>query len=288
MMIDMKQIHGIQLDILQKVTQLSLKYRINYFMTGGSAIGAVRHHGFIPWDDDIDIGLTRQDFEKFLRVAPTELATTNYIVEQNRLNPRYEYDFAKVMTRDSQILERGREEAKAHNGIFIDVFPFDKLPAKKQQQFKQRHILQNILNEIRRRFYPEATSNGVAERPYTQMSLQQLYKLRLRVMTQYNDQPGLPYVNLSSPYAYGKELIMPNEIHRLIKLPFENLQVPVLAGYDSYLKRLYGNYMKLPPVEKRVQRHILIAKLDNPQTISETDDSKDLPSAITGFEAEAG
>ncbi|EHO51112.1 LicD family protein [Lentilactobacillus kisonensis] len=286
MMIDMKQIHVIQLDILRKVAKLISKYHINYFMTGGSAIGAVRHHGFIPWDDDIDIGLTRQDFEKFLTVAPIELESTDYVIEENRLNPRYEYDFAKVMTRDSQILERGREAAKAHNGIFIDVFPFDKMPLIKQQQSDQKMVLQNILMEVRRRFY-SADEQGLTNHPYSQLTLPQLYNLRLRTMTQYDDQPDLPYVNLSSPYAYGKEIIFPDEMQHLIQVPFENLRVPILAAYDSYLKRLYGDYMKLPPVEKRIQRHILRAKVDNRQPLQE-DDVQNTRTSANGFKAEAG
>lgn len=288
MMIDMNQIHSIQLGILQEVARLSAKYHLKYFMTGGSAIGAVRHHGFIPWDDDIDIGFTRHDFEKFIQVAPTELVTSDYLVEENRLNPRYEYDFAKVMTKDSQILERGREEAKAHNGIFIDVFPFDRLPADKSQRLEQKTILQDILEEIRRRFYPDRfPSAATGHKPYTNMSLQDLYDLRLKTMVQYDHHRDLPYVNLSSPYDYAKETIFPSEMQRLIKMPFENLHVPVLAGYDSYLHRLYGDYMKLPPVEKRIQRHILNATVDSSSTIDENESDKpQLP--LLGFESQAG
>ncbi|MFD1124541.1 phosphorylcholine transferase LicD [Lentilactobacillus raoultii] len=288
MMVDMKQIHGIQLDILRKVARLSAKHHIKYFMTGGSAIGAVRHHGFIPWDDDIDIGLTRHDFEKFLQVAPTEFESTDYFVEENRLNPAYEYDFAKVMFKGTRILERGREEAKSKNGIFIDVFPFDKMPINKRQQRQQKHVLQAILTEIRRRFYPDLFPNLPLDAQYTSMTLEQLYDLRFRMMTKYDHHARLPYINLSSPYEYGKERILPNEMNRFIKMPFEDMSVPVLAAYDSYLTRLYGDYMKLPPVEKRIQRHILKASVDNPQVLSEDDPDNQRQIRPNQFEAEAG
>ncbi|MFT9272593.1 MAG: LicD family protein [Lentilactobacillus hilgardii] len=288
MMVDMKHIHGIQLDILKIVSYLSSKHHIKYFMTGGSAIGAVRHQGFIPWDDDIDIGFTRHDFEKFLQVAPTEFKSTEYFVEENRLNPIYEYDFAKVMSKGTRILERGREEAKSQNGIFIDVFPFDKMPAGKRQQIAQKQILQNILKEIRRRFYPDLYPDMSLDTKYASMTLEQLYELRLQIMTKYDDRPDLTYVNLSSPYEYGKERILPNEIHQFTKMKFEDLTVPVLSAYDSYLTRLYGNYMKLPPVEKRVQRHILRASVDGPQVLPEDEPDGQRKIRPNGFEAEAG
>lgn len=288
MMVDMKQIHGIQLDILQEVAKLSSKHHIKYFMTGGSAIGAVRHHGFIPWDDDIDIGFTRHDFEKFLQVAPTEFKSTAYFVQENRLNPAYEYDFAKVMFKGTQILERGREEAKSQNGIFIDVFPFDKMPSHQRQQRLQAQALQSILKEIRRRFYPDMCPDVPTDTKYAAMTLDQLYDLRFRIMTKYDHHPDLTYVNLSSPYEYGKERILPNEIHQFTKMKFEKLTVPVLADYDSYLRRLYGDYMKLPPVEKRVQRHILKASVDNPQVLSEEAANNQSDIQPNGFEAQAG
>ncbi len=287
MMVDMKQIHGIQLDILQKVAALSSKYHIKYFMTGGSAIGAVRHHGFIPWDDDIDIGFTRQDFEIFLKIAPTEFRSTAYLVEENRLDPAYEYDFAKVMLKGTQILEHGREEAKTANGIFIDIFPFDRLPADKHDRKAQKHVLQNVLEEIRRRFYPDQYQNMPLDTPYAQLTLQQLYALRLQTMTKFNNDPSLAYVNLSSPYAYAKEIILPSEMAHFSVMPFENLRVPVLADYDSYLTRLYGDYMTLPPVEKRVQRHILKASVDNRQLITQ-EQASTLSKFPSRFESEAG
>ncbi|MFT8402215.1 MAG: LicD family protein [Lentilactobacillus diolivorans] len=287
MMVDMKQIHGIQLEILKQVARLSSKHHIKYFMTGGSAIGAVRHQGFIPWDDDIDIGFTRHDFEKFLRVAPGEFRSTNYFVEENRLNPAYEYDFAKVMFKGTEILERGREEAKSFNGIFIDVFPFDKMPAAKHQQVAQSQALQAILQEIRRRFYPDLYPNMSLDPKYVDMTIDQLYKLRLQIMVKYDRDPSLAYVNLSSPYKYGKERILPAEMHRFTEMKFENLRVPVLSAYDSYLTRLYGNYMKLPPVEKRIQRHILKASVDDPQELSENEPGSQIEKHRNGFEAEA-
>ena len=285
-MVDLKLIHQVQLGILANVAAINSKYHLEYFLTGGSAIGAVRHHGFIPWDDDIDIGLPRTDFEKFLQVAPAELSHRGYFVEENRLDPQYEYDFAKVMADGTRILEHGRELTKAKNGIFIDVFPFDRMPNKRPQQEKQQAKLAMLLEEIRKRFYPDLYQQSITQSKYADYNLSELYDIRLSTMTQYNGHSELPLINMSSPYQYGKELIKPTEIHHLIPMAFENLQVPVLADYDAYLTRLYltrlyGDYMKLPPLNKRIQRHVLKVRVDNYQTNTQVESGNSLEEAVS-------
>lgn len=280
-MLDLQLIHKIQLGILANVAEINSRHHLEYFLTGGSAIGAVRHHGFIPWDDDIDIGLPRTDFEKFLQFAPAELSDRGYFVEENRLDPQYEYDFAKVMADGTEILEHGRELTKAKNGIFIDVFPFDRMPKKQLQQQHQQEKLADLLTEIRKRFYPDLYHESISQSKYADYNLSELYDIRLSTMTQYNGHPDLSLINMSSPYQYGKELIKPDEIHHVTTMKFENLQVPVLADYDAYLTRLYGDYMKLPPLDKRIQRHVLKVKVDSYQTNTQVESGNDLEEAVS-------
>ncbi|MEE8823859.1 LicD family protein [Lentilactobacillus sunkii] len=280
-MINLDLIHRIELEILAKVDQVNSRNHLTYVLTGGSAIGAARHHGFIPWDDDIDIGLTRTDFEKFLRVAPHELNHSGYFVEENRLDPKYEYDFAKVMAAGTHIIEHGRESTKARNGIFIDVFPFDRMPKQVSEQQQQKAALADILTEIRQRLYPNAERQQLIQSKYADMSLNELYETRLSVMTKYDGHHNLPLINMSSPYEYGHELIEPWEFHHIIRMRFENLLVPILADYHGYLTRLYGNYMKLPPLEKRIQRHVLEVKVDNYQPGSQNELRNNLEQAAS-------
>lgn len=280
-MINLHLIHRIELGILANVDHLSSKYHLTYIVTGGSAIGAVRHQGFIPWDDDIDIGLTRTDFEKFIRVAPHELKPDGDFVEENRLDPKFEYDFAKVMASGTHIVERGRELTQTRNGIFIDVFPFDRMPSNEFEQQNQKKILSALLSEIRARFYPSLREHPLIHDKYAKMPLAKLYDMRLAVMTKYDDRSDLPLINMSSPYEYAKELIEPMEMHHIIRVKFENLQVPILAAYDSYLTRLYGDYMKLPPLEKRIQRHVLKVMVDNYQPDSQNGSGNNLKKAAS-------
>ncbi len=257
-MIDIKQIHEIQLDMLKVIDGLANKLNLQYFLTGGSAIGAVRHHGFIPWNDDIDIGLTRKDFEKFVKLMPDYLSKFGLFLEEDRLDPKFEFDFAKVMRADTSILERGREDTNTKDGIFIDVFPFDKMPESKVDQNNQKNALNKINRVITNKVYPERDHVDGSSKLLKDWRLTDLYLRRLSIMENYDDQRSLPNVNMSSPYGYGKEVILQSELSDgVVKRVFEGYQFPILKDYDSYLRRLYGNYMKLPPEAKRYQRHIL-------------------------------
>lgn len=252
-MIDIKKIHQIQLSILTKIDIICRHANLNYFLTGGSAIGAVRHQGFIPWDDDIDIGFKREDFEKFLLIAPSAFKGEPLALEENRLDREFEFDFAKVMRTDTQILEHGREDTPTRNGIFIDVFPFDRLTTSASAQIDQEHQISALNREITARVYPKRM---LGTRKNFNESLDDLYRHRFETMTKFNGDESLPWVNMSSPYTFAKETILPEEIETITMMSFESLTVPIISGYDSYLKRLYGDYLTLPPINKRVSHHI--------------------------------
>lgn len=255
-LIDMRTIHNLQLNMLEKIDEICKRFGLTYFMIGGSAIGTVRDHGFIPWDDDIDVGLIRSDFDKFIKDAPDYLFDVSMALEEDRLDSEFEFDFAKLMRTDTWIEEHGREDTRTRNGVFIDIFPFDRLPIDLDAQQQQAMQIKALKDEITARVYPNRPRQIATISGLKKLSLTQLYKRRYQVMTRYNDDARLPLANMSSPYAYAKEVILPNEISSFEQKTFETLQVPVISGYDSYLKRLYGDYMTVPPVNLQVSHHI--------------------------------
>ena len=124
---EIKDVQRVELDILIKVARLCEERGLTYFIESGTALGAVRHGGFIPWDDDIDIGMPRQDYEKFLDIAQKELGD-EYFVQTRETDPNAPFSFAKVRKNGTTFIEWNKRNIKMHHGIYIDIFPYDGLP----------------------------------------------------------------------------------------------------------------------------------------------------------------
>ena len=119
--------------ILKEVHSICMKNNIKYFLHFGTLIGAVRHNGFIPWDDDIDIGMLRPDYEKFLKIVKNNLSK-DYIVQNQKTDKGFAFCFTKIMLQDTVWIEQNSIRTnKKYNGIYIDVFPFDKVPEKERK-----------------------------------------------------------------------------------------------------------------------------------------------------------
>lgn len=118
-----------ELEILKKVDQVCRQYQINYFLIAGTLLGAVRHKGFIPWDDDIDIGMLRSDYEKFIDICLHKQALgKEYYLHCNESDEDYYLPFIKVKKNNTTFAEKCNENIDTHKGIFIDVFPYDNVP----------------------------------------------------------------------------------------------------------------------------------------------------------------
>ncbi|MCF0124913.1 MAG: LicD family protein, partial [Clostridia bacterium] len=132
---DLKNVKKIEIEIVKEIIRICNKNSIKYFAVGGTALGAVRHNGFIPWDDDIDLGMMREDYEKFLKIAPTEL-NDNYELVHFSLYNDYPVYFAKVKKKNTLFIERGMSKLNIPKGIFVDIMPYDFCPSKKKEQIK--------------------------------------------------------------------------------------------------------------------------------------------------------
>ena len=129
-MVDLKALHDVMLNMLVDIDEVCRKHGLCYYLAYGTLLGAVRHHGFIPWDDDADIMMPRKDYEKFLRIAPDELGS-QYFVQYYKTEPYYRHPFAKIRRNGTACIIQDHRHIRMHQGIFVDVFPLENAPSSK-------------------------------------------------------------------------------------------------------------------------------------------------------------
>lgn len=256
MSIELTPLQSIQLDLLKQIIQICEANRLRYYLLGGSALGAVRHMGFIPWDDDIDIGLPRKDFETLLRIAPRSLPP-HLFLQFRRSEPEYPYGFAKLRNSETAFIESNCAGLDINHGIYLDLFPLDGAPTA----ILLRWLQMRALRALRLIVYWQA---GVAiERRLNRVVASSLSRLVGSVSASaLEERIATLWEFDNSRYAsnwFGswgdKEIINRAFFGEGRPIQFENLEVLVPVNVDSYLSCLYGDYMELPPEHKRKPHH---------------------------------
>ena len=256
-----------ELDLLIELDRICREYNIKYFLIGGTLIGAVRHEGFIPWDDDIDVGMLRGDYIRFREVCEQELKDEYYMHdwEKDGCSP---LPFTKLRIRNTRVVEDIARNSAAEQEIFIDVFPFDAAPEQFLQQKRQqiRTVLLKKELLIRCGYKMSEHRRGMRKYlnrmlyrmldliflPYTTEELREKYeKESLRYA---NKKTGL-CVNLGGAYSYGREMKKTSCFETCIPALFEGQYFWIPKEYDRYLREIYGDYRKLPDKKDRVPRH---------------------------------
>ena len=242
--------------ILYEIDRFCDKYDIKYSLYAGTAIGAVRHKGFIPWDDDIDIYMERNEFERFLKLWEKSKNPNYYL--QNPHDPECTINHAKIRKNNTSFFCKG-ERNDRHNGIWVDIFAFDRIPKNRIKRFKILFIAK--LRLIYTRGYP-VTNRGaflnIVSRILLSIPKKWQKKLRFwsdKYVAKYADTDrDYDLMSLSSPeelaYVYPKELN-----NSFIKVPYDNYSFSLTSAYDEMLTINYGNYMELPPESERVCKH---------------------------------
>lgn len=250
-----------ELEILLEIKRICDKHQIKYQLCGGTLLGAVRHKGFIPWDDDIDICMLREDYERFLEVAPKE-ARPGFCVESARSDPDYVYSFCKVKADGTAFIERCTAHLDIHPGIWVDVFPFDTIPEVDYAVLDRR--------DTRIRRWQTAVDQNAKvirlEKPVTRLYfwlLGRLYPHKLmykkeQVMQEANRPDNKYVIDYCALYGYRKAIFPMDTYTDLIELEFEGHLFPAARDYHGVLTQTYGDYMQLPPEEKRVSEHGII------------------------------
>ena len=257
--LSLREAQNLMLEILKNVHELCEKHGIKYFLDAGTLIGAVRHKGFIPWDDDVDIGMLREDYNKFIQIAKNEMP--DHLFLQTFETDKYYNIYptpCKVRYNNTLFLEAGvNEDSRMNNGVFIDVLTYDSLPKHRFVYKIQRIISFNILKSFKMlRDKPERLSfkNRITFSFYRVVVKIFPNKRRLKFfdyLTKWNDENseymGYGVDTYWSQYVYKKE-----DFFDLIKLEFEGQYFYAPKNYDAILTQLYGDYMTPPKEEDRV------------------------------------
>ncbi|MCP0886773.1 LicD family protein [Ligilactobacillus sp. WILCCON 0076] len=263
-----EEIHIVELKLLAKFKQICDKNKLKYFLIGGSLLGAVRHKGFIPWDDDVDVGMLRGDYDKMLRILPQELKDSAYFLQTPWSDEHYGLSYAKLLNCDYTIQEKFNYN-DARSGLFIDIFPFDAIPISKLsrnlQMLQYKRYNDQLLLKLNYSPFPLPGRDYIKEKIAQNMEeIDSLKVKREEAMCQYELDTFLPECkNLASQYSYDKEVIERENLDKLKEVPFENLMLNVPCAYDQILTTMYGDYMKLPPVERRINKHLMEIEIIN-------------------------
>lgn len=255
------ELKSLELDILQVFHDFCIKNDINYSICGGTLLGAVRHKGFIPWDDDIDVLMTVADYEKFSVLFNKEQKNSCYRFINCFNEKQYFQPFGKIVNTKTVLIENYDRNVDCM-GVYIDLFPVHGLPSDtKKRDFywkkifklrnfnsvlyqrnlesegKIKHCVRNILFFLLR-FIPANTFSKI------------IYS-----MAKKNDFQASTFV-ACSVFGYGKMEELPkSSFNSYIDITFEDRTFKAMCGYKTYLSNLYGAYMELPPVEKQVRKH---------------------------------
>lgn len=258
-----KEIQQIALNIMKYIDKICRENDIKYFLAGGTLLGAVRHKGFIPWDDDIDINMLRPDYEKFLKIMDNIKHDQYKCLHYGENFPNYAYRFAKVVDLNTK-LQESTLISHQDMGVFVDIFPIDGMNIKKWKRpiSKTVFLTQCLVTasykkmpKIKNKFKYFAKS---ILRLYTKMfGWKYWLKRHEKYIKKYQDLDKFEHrYAFSGCYRYKD--IMPKELFdEVIELKFEDTKFLAPKNYDYYLSSLYGDYMTPPPPEKQVTHHDL-------------------------------
>ncbi len=252
------------LDILIEIDRVCKKNNIQYFLDSGTLIGAVRHKGFIPWDDDLDVGMLREDYNKFCQIAPKELGT-RFFWQTWDTDPHYAIPFGKVRKRGTLYVEKKSREL-AENGFYVDILPYDYAPNDEKERtkmkIKQKILFRCMLMKEGYRPWVESQHIDIKKRiGYVPFSIAALLMSRQSIIAKYKETiDGVSDRDLVYEQT-GKKYYKASWMQKTVPVVFEGLSFPAVDHYHDWLTTAYGDYMTPPPVEERENRH-LIYKLD--------------------------
>lgn len=267
---DIKKIQAIELEILLEFDRICRENNIKYQLFAGSLLGAVRHKGFIPWDDDIDVCMLREEYDKFLKIIDKNLSK-KYFFQTYKTDREYMNKFSKIRKNNTIFMEKLVENLDMHHGIYIDIFPFDNIEPYTllgKLQLKSLEYLNDFFKCRLKDRYALEKSNFKRYKtllfyyiieilPFSKLNVDNFI---MKIMCAFNNKKTEYVADLNTP---NKEMYLKSTIKRScflesMDLEFEGRKFPGPLEFDGILTKAYGDYMKLPDEEDRVSPHNII------------------------------
>lgn len=251
-----------QLDILIKIDELCRRHGITYFLMSGSLLGAVRHRGFIPWDDDIDIAMSRADFERFEQISERDFPPS-LVFQTENLDKDYHLIFGKVRKRGTHIDDLIWGDMGKESGIYVDIFPLDRVSDKPFLQKKSIQYIAGLDYMLRLRYAVcKAEKRNFKHRIlsliaplFTTGALRRLQKWGISFSNRRGS--GKFLGSLGGVYGYPKEVFLKSDLYPPKELDFEGNSFFVPNNWERILRNLYGEYEQLPPEQERKPKNDL-------------------------------
>ena len=254
----LKKVQQTELSILKAVAMFCEENDIKYCLTSGTLLGAIRHEGFIPWDDDIDISMPRADYERFISLADKFI--NGYEVVCTKLNDKYPIAIAKVRKCGTVMKEPSMAHLDINHGIWIDVFPLDRV--KNVNGLKKRahrfNFITTVINYKLDVLKPRKAVTRIICAVLSVLSVKYLDKIRTRIMTWEEKTDGKYFTSFASNLGPGKLLFTEDVYFPLKKIKFEDEMFYAPSDSRKWLTSAYGEYMVWPPEEERVNRHKIL------------------------------
>lgn len=261
---DLRKLQLIEVELLLEIDRICRENHIEYFLTFGTLLGAVRHKGYIPWDDDADLVMKRDQYKKFCKICKKELDTKRFFLQNYKTDPYYRWGYAKLRRKGTQYIRAGQEAIKCMSGVSVDIFILDYVPDNYFFRMLHHYIRRGCIKTLWSicgaayeknkwlrglykilRYVPKQVPNKIME---GMAGLNNRKKRKYLCYTGYFGKEDYFSVQMENRYDTG---LKAEWFDTSTEIEFEGHSFRTCGAYKDYLTYAYGNYMELPPVEKR-------------------------------------